>query len=579
MKKTIGIFMAALMLCAAFLCGCGEKEPEQASPYEGKWIGVVAEAMGMQIAVEDAFGGAFEFEVKKGGKVTFTVDDKSGSGKWSADGDKFTLTLQGETMEGTAGENCITFDDMLGTGVKVTFGKDGTDATDPNNYLPEEEKAMLGRWASQTVEELFGEGPVPVADAESDGLVMEFNKDHTVAVKHRGASVGTFGWSVAFGSCLIESDSPSLFVTVNDDGSLDVTYSDGTDYLTYHTVKAEEKAASPAAVAAAPTAQAAAPLTEIQKQWNGWWYGGMEFDNCTGSFESLSDYVFSLAMFVELDAAGEGTLKLYEVQGQVTQDYPDNCFAEVQCFGDGNYLSAVSGTCFGGDIYVNHWRFVHNMKFTDRIEMDSTQKNEDGDELNYFFYLKPWDATWGDDESNLTRRIMGFDEHQAALANGETDIFGNKASAPAASEPVPAASEPAAAAPVSGGTSVSFPYTIVDNEYVKVVALGTGANPYNASWIGFRLELTNKTDKTLAFSSRAEPQQEGAMGGANRCYWNGTKTETHFKEMVNANTVYDLPVLAVDGVTDVSQLVNVTGYIHVTDNSNGDLIGDYPYAF
>ena len=85
-----------------------------------------------------------------------------------------------------------------------------------------------------------------------------------------------------------------------------------------------------------------------------------------------------------------------------------------------------NGWWYGGDIYVNDWVFVHNLKHPDRIEMGSEQTAENGEELEYYFYLKAWDAVWAEDEQNLADRIMGFDEHQAAVANGETDIFGSK---------------------------------------------------------------------------------------------------------------------------------------------------------
>ena len=50
----------------------------------------------------------------------------------------------------------------------------------------------------------------------------------------------TFPWSVALGYCTIESDNPSLSVMINDDGTLDVDYSDDEDYYTFHCVKASE---------------------------------------------------------------------------------------------------------------------------------------------------------------------------------------------------------------------------------------------------------------------------------------------------------------------------------------------------
>ena len=61
--------------------------------------------------------------VKNGGKVSFSVGEVTGNGKWSAKDDKFNLTIEGEEMVGTIGENNISFDDMLGMGVKVIFAK------------------------------------------------------------------------------------------------------------------------------------------------------------------------------------------------------------------------------------------------------------------------------------------------------------------------------------------------------------------------------------------------------------------------------------------------------------------------
>ena len=66
---------------------------------------------------------AFEFEVKNGGKVSFTVGDTTGKGKWSVEDDQFTLSIEGEEMVGTIGEDIISFDDMLEMGVKVIFCK------------------------------------------------------------------------------------------------------------------------------------------------------------------------------------------------------------------------------------------------------------------------------------------------------------------------------------------------------------------------------------------------------------------------------------------------------------------------
>ena len=146
-------------------------------------------------------------------------------------------------MVGTIGEDNISFDDMLGMGVKVIFAKDGTDAMDPALYLTAEESAVVGEWVAESVEELLGDGPQTSMDGVdniNDALRLNIKADRNVTVIYKGEEIGTFPWSVALGYCTIESDNPSLSVMINDDGTLDVDYSDDEDYYTFHCVKASE---------------------------------------------------------------------------------------------------------------------------------------------------------------------------------------------------------------------------------------------------------------------------------------------------------------------------------------------------
>ena len=242
-KKWNLLFLLAFIISVITLAGCG-KTAGEASPYEGKWIAVSAQMMGMSVSVDETFGGAFEFEVKNGGKVSFSVGEVTGNGKWSAKDDKFSLTIEGEEMVGTIGENNISFDDMLGMGVKVIFAKEGTDAMDPAHYLTKEEKVVIGEWIAESVEELLGDGPQTSMEGVeniSDALRLNFKDDRNVAVVYKGEEIGTFPWSVAMGYCMIESENPSLSVTINDDDTLKVAYSDDEDYYTFHCVKSDSK--------------------------------------------------------------------------------------------------------------------------------------------------------------------------------------------------------------------------------------------------------------------------------------------------------------------------------------------------
>ena len=78
-KKWNLLFLFAFIVSMIALAGCG-KTAGEASPYEGKWIAVSAQMIGMSVSVDETFGGAFEFEVKNGGKVSFSVGEVSGNG-------------------------------------------------------------------------------------------------------------------------------------------------------------------------------------------------------------------------------------------------------------------------------------------------------------------------------------------------------------------------------------------------------------------------------------------------------------------------------------------------------------------
>ena len=93
-------------------------------------------------------------------------------------------------------------------------------------------------------EELLGDGPQTSMEGVeniSDALRLNFKDDRNVAVVYKGEEIGTFPWSVAMGYCMIESENPSLSVTINDDDTLKVDYSDDEDYYTFHCVKSDSK--------------------------------------------------------------------------------------------------------------------------------------------------------------------------------------------------------------------------------------------------------------------------------------------------------------------------------------------------
>ena len=74
----------------------------------------------------------------------------------------------------------------------------------------------------------------------NDAMRLNFAKDRTVQVIYKGAELGTYPWSALYGYYAIEMDDEvpeNVLITMEEDGSLSVQYSDDDDYLTFKCVK------------------------------------------------------------------------------------------------------------------------------------------------------------------------------------------------------------------------------------------------------------------------------------------------------------------------------------------------------
>lgn len=134
--------------------------------------------------------------------------------------------------------------------------------------------------------------------------------------------------------------------------------------------------------------------TEVQKLWNGWWYGAIDINGCTNGWDWLNGYTFDIIMLVELDEDGYGSLSIYEPYGQITDETDDHRFALLDCHADTNYLYGDSGMSFNDTIKTSDWIFVRNMDNHDKINMGSSFTDADNNRFGYDFTFMPWGSLW-----------------------------------------------------------------------------------------------------------------------------------------------------------------------------------------
>lgn len=233
MKKSVRLAgLMSFVLVISMLTACGGSTGRADEQYVGKWVSVAGEAFGVTLSGEDIAG--FGFDLKSNGKATMTVEGESQGVKWANDDTNITIKAGSTEMIGTIGEDTIIFDDMLGTGMKLTFAKEGSEAAKSENYLPEADKKMLGTWQSKTVTDVLGD---PVDGVPEDALKMVFSPDYTVQVTLMGEEFGPLAWSLFgddWGS--IDEDDIDLNWDITDEG-IQVNYSTDEDYYVFHCTK------------------------------------------------------------------------------------------------------------------------------------------------------------------------------------------------------------------------------------------------------------------------------------------------------------------------------------------------------
>ena len=101
-------------------------------PVLGLYTAQKAETAGITISIKTMWKNGFTIELKDKGKATINVDGKSGSAKWTLDGEDFTVKGSGVDCSGTLVDGVLTLENVMDTGVTLYFTKDGAS-------LPEEE--------------------------------------------------------------------------------------------------------------------------------------------------------------------------------------------------------------------------------------------------------------------------------------------------------------------------------------------------------------------------------------------------------------------------------------------------------
>ena len=223
MKKFLSVFITMILCLSITACSGSSGKVDEA--LVGKYVCVTGTMLGVTMSGDEVSD--FSLDLQSDGKATMEISGESHNLKWSSDDSTLTLKIDGEKITGELGEDTVTFKDFLkeqlGTSMDLTFAKEGTDAAKPENYLPEEEKALIGDWVSVSVTDVLGNDASEEVDPTA--LAATFDGEHSATISFMGEKIGSSKWSLFAESVLFDDE-------FNDGVSLNGDYTDGVFTLT-----------------------------------------------------------------------------------------------------------------------------------------------------------------------------------------------------------------------------------------------------------------------------------------------------------------------------------------------------------
>ena len=107
----------------------------------GLYTAQKADMSGFEISIASMWEKGFTIELKSGGKAEVNVDGTKGSAKWTDENGVFTLSGGGLDCSGTLSDGVLVLEDVMGTGIRLTFTKEGAASPDPTPssaiFIPE----------------------------------------------------------------------------------------------------------------------------------------------------------------------------------------------------------------------------------------------------------------------------------------------------------------------------------------------------------------------------------------------------------------------------------------------------------
>ncbi len=419
MKKLLALLAAFLLLFCLAACG-GKVDPSD--PNQGLWRATTGEMMGFAMEVEEFFGEGFTIELQSNGKCAINVDGEKANGTWTLDGGAFTVKGGGLDCSGRLENGLLTLENVLDMGLSLVFEKEGgypggaaapADAPAAASAGVPGDTPAAGDAGYYVIDSMIQAGDtigsdlLPAFGMEAYYVVL--NEDGTTELHTDSVIMGT--WEP--GILTYVENGEELIGEYTLDGDLLSIELGGADVVLVFKRSSNAPPASGSAGGAG-----SGDLSDLQRQWNGTWYGFMMFNGGTGAYEEGAGDA-DMYMVVDIDAEGSGTFTVYSA-------YSMGEWGKGACIAREDVLEVVDGelTSSPEPMVPADWTFYRVQDSENKIVNTSDFTDFNGDTFNYSLFFKPWGADWQDEvDSGRPVYPPGYDEYVEKINNGEPSPF------------------------------------------------------------------------------------------------------------------------------------------------------------
>ena len=387
----VGIAAAVVVLVVALVLLLGGKGGKD-DPTLGRYEGVSCTIDGVEVGAEDEW-----IELKAKNKADVCIMGQEFSGTWKLDGEAFTFKQGGDKYEGTLKDGVMTLDIA---GMLYTFEKQGGAAD--NSGKPGKRAAEAGYWTLLRVDGTNAMSEDDVA------MFKELGIEICAELKEDGTGVLALDnpVNVTWADGVITADDGSKLSYKLEGDCLHIQV-DSDDYVfTRGEGSAPKVEHNTSAGGEEPEEPEEPEELSVADWWSGKWYGWFVFSNASDYYsDRIGDYGDCLSEITVYDD-GTGYVEMTWLDGEV--------FATADVtFGTGTTdygcMMSESGTILNLSIKHADWIVDPGASmvsdFDHMIHIDSTMYDEDGDWIDYDFFLRPWGMDWEDvrvaDTSNL----------------------------------------------------------------------------------------------------------------------------------------------------------------------------------